>query len=174
MELNSFKEEKRKVNALADQGKMEEALAQCDALHAQHPEWRVEIIRLRAYTYTRQGMYQEAIAEREALISSTGGTLRDYYQLGDNFLSAGRFDEASRWLEDVLRVGAEQKEPWFESAALLLLAYAQMRLGRLQLATSYLDRAVAVDPECAMPVGGEGVLTHQELRAKINERVTRG
>ena len=167
--MSGFREYKRQVNALAEQGRLDEALAQCDFLMTQHPEWKADISRLRAYTFARQGMYQEAISEREALISSGGGMLRDYYLLGDNLLSAGCFVEASECLQEVLRIGALEKETWFDSATLLLLAYTQMRLGQFQLAISYLDRAVAIDPECAMPVDGEGMLTNQDLRSKINK-----
>jgi tetratricopeptide (TPR) repeat protein len=165
----SFAECKRRVDLLVKQGLLDEALAQCDFLIVQHPEWRVDIIRLRAYTYARKGMYPQAISEREALIESGDGMLRDYFQLGDNLLSAGRFAAASESFQEVLRLGAEQNESWFESAALLLLAYAQLRLGQLQLAIVYLDRAVAINPESAMPVHGEGMLTHQDLRIKIDE-----
>ena len=73
----------------------------------------------------------------------------------------------------MLRSGAEQNETWFNSAALLLLSYAQMRLGQLKEAESNLDKAVAIDPECAMPVRGEGIVTHQALRAEIRKLATR-
>jgi|SRR5882672_3506190 len=165
--MSDFEKQKKRIKSLAENGEPDEALAHCNALLAELPESKAEILRLRAYVYAHRGMYEEAIVDRETLISSGNGILRDYYQLGDNSVSAGRFADASKWFHEVLRRGADQNETWFDSAALLLLAYAQMRLGRLQEAAQYLEKAAAIDPECAMPVRGEGIVTHQSLRDEI-------
>lgn len=168
--MNEFDKHEKHIKALAEKGESDEALAQCNALLTELPESKAGILRLRAYIYARRGMYEEAIADREMLISGGNGILRDYYQLGDNSLSAGRFADASKWFHEVLRMGAEQNETWFDAAALLLLSYAQMRLGQLHEAEKNLEKAVAIDPECAMPVRGEGTLTHQSLRDQIRRR----
>lgn len=169
-----FNSHKSHVNALVKEGKYDEALARCDSLFAEMPISRAEILRLRAYVHAHRGTYEEAIADRESIISSDEGILRDYYQLADNLLSAGRYEDASKWFNEVLRKGADQNETWFDAAALLLLAYAQIRLGRLQDAEIALDKAVAIDPECAMPVRGDGLVTHQNLREEIQRRARGG
>ena len=169
MDVGGFKQHEKRIKTLIENKAHDEALAQCNALLAEQPELRGEVLRLRAYVHAHRGLYDEAIADRESLVNEGLAILRDYYQLGDNSMSAGRFKEASKWFHEVLRRGAEQNETWFNSAALLLLSYAQMRLGQLQEAESNLDKAVAIDPECAMPVRGEGIVTHQALRAEIRK-----
>jgi tetratricopeptide (TPR) repeat protein len=168
MVVSEFKEHERKIKALIESKGHDEALSQCSALLAEQPELKAEVLRLRAYVHAHRGSYDEAIADRKTLVNEGIAMLRDYYQLGDNSLSAGHYREASQWFNEVLRRGAEQNETWFESAALLLLSYAQMRLGQLQEAEKSLDKAVAIDAECAMPVRGEGIVTHQSLREEIN------
>jgi tetratricopeptide (TPR) repeat protein len=165
-----FGKHRKLVKSLVDQGKAAEALKLCGQLLTQLPQATADVLRLRAYVYALGGRYTEAIADRNAVIASGEGMLRDYYQLGDNALSAGRFEDASRWLQEALRLGRIQSEPWFESAALLLLSYAKMELGQLQEASETLERAVAIDPECAMPIRGHGVITHQSLRDEIMRR----
>ena len=167
MAVNEFKQHEKRIKTLIENKAHDEALAECNALLAQQPELKAEVLRLRAYVHAHRGMYDEAIADRETLIDEGLAILRDYYQLGDNSMSAGRFKEASKWFHEVLRRGAEQNETWFDSAALLLLSYAQMRLGQLQEAQRNLDKAVAIDAECAMPVRGAGIVTHQSLREEI-------
>jgi tetratricopeptide (TPR) repeat protein len=169
--MNVFETQKKRIKGLLEGGEPDSALAECNALLAKHPGSRADLLRLRAYVFAHRGMYEEAIADREALIGSGEGILRDYYQLGDNALSAGRFADASKWFQEVLRVGAEQKESWFDSAALLLLSYSQMRLGHLQEAAKYVEKAMALEPDCAMPVRGEGVVAGQSLRDEITRRM---
>lgn len=165
--MSEIEKHKKRIKTLVEKDAHDDALAQCDALLAEQPEVRAEVLRLRAYVHADRGLYDEAIADRETLVNEGLAILRDYYQLGDNSMSAGRFMEAIRWFHEVLRRGAEQNETWFDSAALLLLSYTQMRLGQLQEAERNLDKAVAIDPECAMPVRGAGIVTHQSLREEI-------
>jgi len=168
--VSEFERHNKRIKTLVENDSHEEALAQCNALLAAQPESQAEILRLRAYVHAHRGTYDEAIADRESLINSGTACLRDYYQLGDNSLSAGRFEDASKWFHEVLRRGAQQNDTWFDSAALLLLSYAQMRLGELQDAEKNLEKAVAIDAECAIPVRGEGIVTHQSLRDEIRRR----
>lgn len=160
----------KSVKELVKSGEHDVALAQCNALLAEQPESNADILRLRAYVYAHRGMFDEAIADRKTILCSGAAMLRDLYQLADNLLSAGRFEEAGEWFQEVLRGGAEQNETWFDSAALLLLSYTQLRLGRLHEAEMNLEKAVAIDAECAMPVRGEGIVTHQSLRNEIRRR----
>ena len=168
--MQEFDKHIREIKALADQGEFDDALTKCNFLLAQMPEMRSDILRIRAYVYSLQGMYEQAIDDRNELIGSGDGMLRDYYLLGDNSLSLGRFADASKSLQEVLRLGAEQNETWFDSAALLLLSYAHMELGRLQEAIQCLDQAIDKDPECAIPMPGQGMVSHQQLREEINRR----
>lgn len=169
--MSDLKERTKRIKSLADQGRFEDALASCDSLLEQSPGLKGEILRARAYVYSVQGRYDLAIADRRTLIESGEGLLRDYYQIGDNSMSAGLFEDASGWFIEILRLGAEQNEKWFESAALLLLSFAQLQLGRLQEASRYLDQAVSSDPECAMPVRGHGMINPDRLRKEIARRL---
>jgi tetratricopeptide (TPR) repeat protein len=160
---------KQRARALAESGKFDEALSQCDLLMTQTGEAQADSRRLRAYIYILKGEYEAAVGEREALIATGEGSLRDYYQLGENLLAIERFQEASQRLRQVLRLGDEQRETWFESAALLLLSYAEMQLGHIEEASRYLDGAVAKDADCALPVRGR-LITHHWLRQEIESR----
>lgn len=171
--MGEVKKHENRIKSLIENKAHDEALAECNALLEEQPELRAEALRLRAYVNSHRGLYREAIADRELLVNEGLAILRDYYQLGDNSMSAGRFKEASKWLQEVLRRGSEQHETWFNSAALLLLSYAQMRLGQLKEAEKNLDKAAAIDPECAMPVRGEGIVTHQALREQIRRLAAR-
>lgn len=172
--MDDFKQHEKRIKSLVQRKAHDEALAECNAFKAQHPELKAEVLRLRAYIHAHRGAYDDAIADRESLVNEGLAILRDYYQLGDNSLSAGRFKEASKWFNDALRRGAEENETWFDSAALLLLSYSQMRLGLLQEAEKNLDKAVALDADCAMPVRGEGIVTHQSLREEIRRLMKAG
>jgi len=161
---------RQRVKELARRGGFDEAITECHALLEQFPEAKADLLRLRAYVYATHGKYHEAIADRKELIASGEGVLRDYYLLGDNSISLGQFREAAAALRELLRLGAEQKEDWFESAAFFLLSYSEMQLGRLQEASEYLERAVARDPDCALPIRGYGIMTYQQLGELINRR----
>jgi tetratricopeptide (TPR) repeat protein len=169
--MNDFETQKKRIKSLVEGSEPDAALAECNALLAKHPEWRADLLRSRAYVFAHRGMYEAAIADREALIGSGEGILRDYYQLGDNALSAGRFADASKWFQEVLRLGTEQNESWFDAAALLLLSYSQMQLGHLYEAAQYVEKAIALESDCAMPVRGEGLVAGQALREEITRRI---
>lgn len=109
-----FERYKKRAKALVDEGKAAEAIDLCSQLLAQLPQATADILRLRAYVYALEGRYTEAIADRNSVIARGEGILRDYYQLGDNSLSAGRFEDASRWLQEALRLGRIQSEAWVE------------------------------------------------------------
>ena len=68
----------------------------------------------------------------------------------------------------VLRRGAEQNETWFNSAALLLLSYAQMRLGQR---TAEAGQTAG----CVVPYGVAGhVLSDKHGIAKAKKPVVQG
>ena len=65
--MAEFEERKQSIKALADQGKFEDALAKCDSLLAQSPDSRGDVLRLRAYIYSPQGRYEQAMLTGPAI-----------------------------------------------------------------------------------------------------------
>ncbi|MHC1727571.1 MAG: tetratricopeptide repeat protein [Syntrophobacteraceae bacterium] len=163
----------KEIKALAESGRFDEAIAKCEKILDGSSEKMVEILRVRAFVYTLWGHYDKAKEDREAILGTGQGVLSDYYLAGDNALSSGNFSQASFWLREVLRLGQEQNENWFESAAYFLLAFAQMELGNYREAISNLDRAVHIDPHCAMPLPSLGTWDHNLLRTEIQRRASK-
>jgi tetratricopeptide (TPR) repeat protein len=168
--VSEFDKHKARIKGLAESGDYDEALTQCNDFLIGGTASRADVLRLRAYVYAHQGRYGEAIADRETIVRSGEGVLRDYYQLGDNLLSAGRYLDASKCFEESLRRGKKEGETWFDSASWLLLSLAQTRMGNLQDAETSLNNAIRIDPECAMPVRGEGLITNQSLKEEIQRK----
>lgn len=171
--MSELEVHKERIKKLAEAGKHDDAISQCNELLDKAPEWRADVLRLRAYSYALQGMYEEAIADRETLINNGEGKLRDYFLIAYNSLSAGRLEDASNWFKEVLRIGAEQNETWFESTSWLLLSFSQMQLGHLDEAEISVARAAAIEPDCSMPVHGKGMVTIQDIRGEIQRRMSR-
>jgi tetratricopeptide (TPR) repeat protein len=160
----------KEIKTLAEKDRFDEAIAKCEEILRGHCESKADVLRVRAYVYSLWGHYDKAIQDRESILRMGQGILRDYYLAGDNALTLGNFVQASVWLEEVLRLGQEQSENWFESAACFLLAFAKMELGDYEEAISNLDRAVDVDANCAMPLPGLGTWDHNRLRNEIRRR----
>ena len=86
--MNEFDKHEKHIKLLAERGESDEArrkATRCSRIRGVDGDYLAA-----ACVYLRAGaMYEEAIADRETLISSGNGILRDYYQLEDNSLSAG-------------------------------------------------------------------------------------
>lgn len=164
----------KKTKMRAKKRRYEEALASCNELLKNFPEKKSDILRTRAYTYALMGDYDRAVQDRKTVLEMDEGLLKDYYLAASNALSLGMFSQASAWLKELLRLGEEQKETWFDSAAYFLLAYSQMEQGYYEEAIANLDRAVSISPDCFLPLpkpgAYDGVWDHNRLRKEIQRR----
>lgn len=158
------------IKRLAEQRRYNEALEACENFLNHFPERKAEVLRIRAYVFSLQGEFSRALNDREAVFAAGEGTIRDYYLGADDALSAREFDQAVEWLNEVLRLGKEQNEHWFDSAACFFLSDAYMELGQHTEAISSLDRAVAIESDIAMPIPHIGMCTAEQLRAEIKRR----
>jgi tetratricopeptide (TPR) repeat protein len=165
----TFIAKKQRITALIKAQHYEEAVDSCSGLLTQKNMPMADVLRLRAFAYASAGEYDAAIADRERIVEAGEPLLRDYYQLGDNAISLCRFPEAIKWLTKTLEVGREQKESWFESAALMLLAYAQVHTGALADAKEHLESAKKIDPDCRMPLDGGDWATYETISKKIDQ-----
>jgi tetratricopeptide (TPR) repeat protein len=155
------------IKSLAKQRLYKEALAKCEQYLNNFPENRSDVLRVRAYVLALSGDYEGALQDRKSIIDMGEGRLRDYYLSGDNALSIGKFEEASKWLKEVLRKGSEQNEIWFDSAAYFLLSYAQMKLGHFDDSLNYLENVISIEPDCSMPLPNVGVWDTHQLKEEI-------
>jgi tetratricopeptide (TPR) repeat protein len=165
--------ETKRIEALIKNRQFDEALESCTALLADRSVSKADVLRLRAFAYASAGQYDAAIVDRQSIVEGGTALLRDYFQLGDNAIAAGRFAEAAKWFTRTLELGREQKEPWFEAAAHMLLALAQVHTGAIAEARENLERAIKIDPDCMMPLVGGDWATYQSISEEI-ERLSRG
>jgi tetratricopeptide (TPR) repeat protein len=163
--------ELERIELLARQNRYDEALAFCEKLLQGDQENTTNILRTRAFIFARSGQYEYAMQDFQTIFGMGEGAISDYYLAATHALSARQFTQAITWLEEVLRLGKEQQEEWFESATYFLLAYAQMELGQLPEAIMNLNLAVAVDADVAMPLPRRrGIYSHKQLRDEIERR----
>jgi tetratricopeptide (TPR) repeat protein len=131
---------------------------------------KTDALRTRAYILSLMGDYQNALHDRQAILQTQGATLTDYYLAADCALSAGGLEEAIVYLNEVLRLGQDLKEPWFDSAARFLLAYTESERGNYESALNNLDHAILLDSGCAMPLPNLGMCDHKRLKKEILHR----
>lgn len=162
--------ELQKIETLIEKGQYEEALDRCQTLLKEEPQEEVDILRTRAYAYSRSGDYVNAFQDRISVVSSGRGEARDYFLGATDALNVGQFTKASDWLQEVLRLGEEQSSTWFKSASYFYLAYAQMELENYDEAIANLDKAVKVESDIGMPIPEVGMCSHEQLRAEIERR----
>lgn len=161
----------KKIEQLAKMGLYEEALIACDDLFKEQNFNKVDVLRTRAFVFARSGDYGSAVRDREAIIETGKGEIRDYYRAADNALSAGQLTKATIWFEIVLKLGKEINETWFKAASYFLLAFTQMELGSYDAALSNLQNAVIADPDVSMPLPHLcGMCGHEQLRNEILKR----
>lgn len=158
-----------RVKRLVNQKSYGEALAECGKLLSSDPEHKNEILRVRAYAFAMSGDYESAVADYEAVINGDSPSLRNYYLGAFDALSLKDFEKAVAWFEKLLRLGREQKKTGFEAATLFYLSYAYTRLDEYEKAIRYLDEAIGVESDIAMPVP-EGMCHHTHLREEIERR----
>lgn len=160
----------KEIKSLAEQARYHDALTECTKLFQDPQANKADVLRTRAYVFALSGDYERAIRDRETIFSMGEGTIRDYYLAADHALSSRDFAQTCAWLNEVLRLGEDQNEAWFKSAAHFLLAYAQMALGQYEEAIANLDRAVVVESSVAMLTPELGMCNQDRLRQEILKR----
>lgn len=160
-----------KIKQLLRDKRYDEARAQCVEWRVLHPEDMVEILRITAESNYLQRRDEDSFDNWMEIINSGKAVLKDYYLAGNSAINISRFDDAEYLFQKVIALGKEQSDEWFSSAALFLLAYSKMYLGKFDEALLSLDEAAKADSECAMPLPGyKGLLTHNQLRQEILRR----
>jgi tetratricopeptide (TPR) repeat protein len=157
------------IKLLTKLRRFSEALDACEDLIHSNPDQATEILRHRALIFSLQGDYERAVQDRIPVLESDPN-LGDYYLAADNALSASHFELSAKWFKDVLRLGSERKEAWFESAAHFLLAYAEMELRDYDNALASLGQAVTIDPQVKMPIPHLGMRDGHWLELEIKKR----
>lgn len=163
----------KKIKSLAEEEKYEQALEECNEYLKKFPDRKADILRVRAYTFSLLGNYESALQDRKIIFEIGESTIKDYYLAANNALSLGEYKQACIWLDEVLRIGKDQNETWFDSGAYFLLAYAQMELKCYKEAINNLNNAVCCDPNCAMPLPNLGLWKHDRLKQEIEYRTGR-
>lgn len=158
-----------KIKYLADIRKYGEALRECETILLHSPEYRENILRIRAYVLAKSGDYEKALLDRKEILCGSSAKIKDYYLASTNALSSGHFDEAVEWLNIVLVMGKEQNDTWFEEVSHLFLSYALLQLGRY--ADAHQSLACLIESDCAMPVPRLGMLTVDNVRREIQEKL---
>jgi len=160
----------KKIKTLAELERYDEALSKCEEFLKVHPEKKLDVLRARSYVFALQGNYENALKDREGILEIGEASIRDYYLAGDTCISLSKYVKACAYLREVLRLGHEQNETWFEASAYFLFAYAQMELGHYEEAIVSLRSAISIDPNCAMPLPGIGMWDHSQLEKEILRR----
>lgn len=159
------------IDRLIRKRRYKEALCKCEIAQGTSPSEQADVLRMRARIFARCDDYERALQDCGTIFEMGEGAIRDYYRAADYALSAGQFSQAEAWFNKVLLLGEEQNEAWFKAAAYFLLAYSQMELNQYSEAIKNLDRAVAVEPDVAMPIPSMcGLCSHQQLREEIRGR----
>lgn len=165
----------KSIERLRKARRYEEALSECDNLLKEESSSQIEILRTRARIFVGLDDYERATQDYLTIIDAGEGELKDYYLAANYALYAGKFGAAAAGFRELLRLGDEQNEIWFKSAAYFLLAYTLMELGQYREAIMSLDNAIAVEADVAMPVPlACGMWSHQQLREEIKRRETQG
>lgn len=162
--------ELEEVISFIDKRQYDDAIAACNALLEESREKKIDVLRVRAYAYARAGEYQHALEDYDRIFEDEGVEIKDFYLAGFDAIYAAQFEKALDCFLEVLRLSKEQKENWFLSATLFYLSYVQMQLNEYGKAVEYLNEAVLVEADVAMPVPEGGFCNGEQLREEIERR----
>lgn len=161
----SYKDVKKLIQGC----ELDEALEICSLKRQQDLISEIECYRLRANIYGKHGKYNQALAEWSSLLLSSGAELRDYYLAADDALSAKEYVLAEAWLKRLLEKSEIENEPWFDSSALFFLVYIKIKQREHEEAIQYLERLVAIAPDCEVAIPNEGFMSVADLKKKCEE-----
>ena len=159
------------IEFLAEQDRLEEALAGCAELLAGTTVDKAEALRARAFVYALMNDYENAIRDRKAAIDIGNDTLDDHHTVALYALSLGDLDESVIYLNETVRLGKEIGETWYESNSYFLLAFAQMELKQFEIALVNLENANRLEPDCPYHIPHVGMCTYDQLREEIGRRM---
>src|SRR3954470_10877552 len=158
------------IEALGKAKRFQEAVDLCSSLLATGAEDVNAVLRMRAYIFELAGEYEKASADREAVLRSGNYLLRDLYQAADTALEARNVELAGKYFLATLERGLRERNDWFRSAAMFYLAFLEMELGDFRKALDYLQAVREIEPGCALPIPGVGVVSLAELEQEIVRR----
>lgn len=163
-----------RIKSLANKRNYSEALYECNALLQSGKIGSADILRARAYVYSRSGDFDSAINDYRAILESADAELRDWYLAADNALEAERYSDAAKWFSGVVRLSDLQGESWFHSAALFYLAYCWLMIGNSEDALNSLSLSSSMDPGIELYLPRLGMCSVQKLRGEILKQARLG
>lgn len=150
-----------------------QALLACEEYIESNGLGDVEILRLRARTFSMLSQHENEFNDWQIILESGQQELKDYYLAGECALNYGEFDAAESYFGSLLKLGSAQNKNWFESAGIFLIAYAQFKLKKLKKAQENICKAIELEPDCAMPVPDiPNLLSAIELKSMIEKSMT--
>lgn len=167
---DNLKRKLLRVERLINQSSYKEALVECNKLLSSDPEHKDDILRVRAYAFAMSGDDASAVRDHELVINGGSPKLSDYNLGAFRAISAQEFEKSVVWFEELLRLGREQKEAWFDSAALFYLAYLYMEFEEFDKAIEHLAEANRIEPEGGLPIPNVGMCNHTQLLEEIERR----
>jgi tetratricopeptide (TPR) repeat protein len=160
----------REAKRLAEAGRYDEAVSICSELLSGQSGSEADALRARAYVFALAGDYDKSSADREAVLRLQGSTLRDVYQSADQALKARNLSLAATRFQETLTRGESEGEAWFKSASMFYLAFIEMELENFVEAGKLVKRVKDLEPECALPIPGVGVVSVDKLAEEVARR----
>jgi tetratricopeptide (TPR) repeat protein len=157
---------------LANSRDYAEALGACNTLLQSPSADSDEVLRIRAYVYSRSGQFDRAIDDYCALLESGRAELRDWYLAADNALEAARYQDAAKWFAEVICLGDAQGETWFRSASIFYLAYCKLMLGDTAEALRLVSLVSSLDPDIELYLPSLGTCNAGRLHAEICKQMS--
>jgi len=128
------------VGLLEAEGRLEEALAETERLRALRPHRQLDFHA--AALRVQLGDFDGGVALLESLLDGSDADAEVFFQLGAHYGTAGRHDEAIRWMQRVLEIAPD------DANALNYIGYSWADRGeRLAEAESMIRRALEVSPD---------------------------
>ena len=158
------------IRGLIEGRQYDEALRECDILLGETSETNLDVLRVRSYGLARSGNFYRSVEDHRTICASNEATMKDYYKAGFDALYAGEFATAIEWFQEVLRLGDEQNDEYFKSASLFYLSYAFMEVSNYKDSIHFLNQAVEIESDVAMPIPIVGMCHNSNLRDEIERR----
>ncbi len=161
----------KRIKDLARAGKFEQAIEECESLLTSPGVDELEVLRARAYVYGKKGDPKKALDDHRAIVGNRLAQLADFYLAAYDALSFEDYEQARRWLHELMEQAESAGNDAYDAVAHFQIAYTDMQLGHYEQALESLLKAVAIDPDIAMPIPGEsGIANSKDLQLEIERR----